>query len=146
MVKNTTGGNKHKKQKNHSLKQERALIVKEDPNEDYGQITTFLGGNMVKVRKLGTSIEYRCKLKKTLPRVQKNDIVLYAIREFGSNDIGDVILLYTSDEVMTLKREKYIEEDIKLNDMADVFIFDNDDTKEEENTNIIDEDINIDDI
>jgi hypothetical protein len=47
---------------------------------------------------------------------------------------------------MTLKREKYIEEDIKLNDMADVFIFDNDDTKEEENTNIIDEDINIDDI
>jgi hypothetical protein len=91
MVKNLSGGNKHKKQKNHSANKERTLIIKEEDNEDYGQITTFLGGNMVKVRKIGTSLEYRCKLKKSLPRVKKNDIVLYAIREVGSNNVCVVI-------------------------------------------------------
>jgi hypothetical protein len=52
MVKNLSGGNKHKKQKNHSANKERTLIIKEEDNEDYGQITTFLGGNMVKVKTL----------------------------------------------------------------------------------------------
>lgn len=148
MVKNTTGGNKHKKQKNHSTKKERELTIKEDENEFYGQITTFLGGNMVKVRKIGTLIEYRCKLRKALPRIHKNDVVLYAIRDFSSNDIGDVLLVYTPEELMILKREKYIEEDIKINEIDDAIIFDN---EEETNNNInkkedVEEEINIDDI
>ena len=77
MVKNTTGGNRHKKQKNSSAKAERPLILKQDDNEDYGQVMTFLGGSMVNVRKLGTSIEYRCRLRKSLPRIHKKDIVLF---------------------------------------------------------------------
>jgi initiation factor 1A len=149
MVKNTTGGNKHKKQKNHSTKKERELTIKEDENEFYGQVTTFLGGNMVKVRKLGTLIEYRCKLRKALPRIHKNDIVLYAIRDFGSNEIGDVLLVYTPEELMILKREKYIEEDIKINEIDDAIIFDNEektnDNEEETNDNK-EKEINIDDI
>ena len=132
MVKNTTGGNKHKKQKNHSTKKERELTIKEDENEFYGQITTFLGGNMVKVRKIGSLMEYRCKLRKALPRIHKNDVVLYAIRDFGSNEIGDVLLVYTPEELMILKREKYIEEDIKINDVDAAIIFDN---EEEVNEN-----------
>jgi translation initiation factor 1A len=132
MVKNTTGGSKHKKQKNHSTKKERELTIKEDENEFYGQITTFLGGNMVKVRKIGSLMEYRCKLRKALPRIHKNDVVLYAIRDFGSNEIGDVLLVYTPEELMILKREKYIEEDIKINDVDAAIIFDN---EEEVNEN-----------
>jgi len=143
MVKNTTGGNKHKKQKNHSPNKERTLIIKEDKNEDYGQVTTFLGGNMVKVRKIGSSVEYRCKLRKSLPRIKKNDIVLYAIREFGTDAIGDVLLLYTSDEIMILKKEKYIEEDIKTDELGDLFAYDENEHNEDSEKN---ENINIDDI
>ena len=112
MVKNTTGGSKHKKQKNSSVKKERPLVIKEDDNEGYGQVMSFLGGSMVMVRKLGTKIEFRCRLRKSLPRVIKKDYVLYAIRDFESKDNGDVMLVYTLDEVHLLKKEKHIAEEI----------------------------------
>jgi len=131
MVKNTTGGNKHKKQKNSSVKSERPLIVKQDANEGYGQVMSFLGGSMVMVRKIGTKIEFRCRLRKSLPRVYKKDYVLYAIREFESKDVGDVILIYSSDEVHTLKKEKYIEEEAEFDEIFD--------GNNEENTNIVKE-------
>ena len=142
MVKNTTGGNKHKKQKNSSVKAERPLIVKQDANEGYGQVMTFLGGSMVMIRKLGTQLEFRCRLRKSLPRVYKKDIVLYAMREFESKDVGDVILIYSSDEVHMLKKEKYIDAEVEIDDIFenDNIERDKDDEKEEE------EDINIDDI
>ena len=108
MVKNTTGGSKHKKQKNSSVKTERPLVVKQESNEGYGQVMSFLGGSMVMIRKLGTNLEFRCRLRKSLPRVQKKDIILYAMREFESKEVGDVILIYSSDEVSILKREKII--------------------------------------
>jgi len=148
MVKNTTGGNKHKKQKNHSTKKERELTIKEDDNEYYGQVTTFLGGNMVKIRKIGTTMEYRCKIRKSLPRIFKNDVVLYAIREFGIDEIGDILLVYTPEEILILKREKYIVEDIKTNAVDDSVSFDNEENinqvneeKEDEEENINIEDI-----
>ena len=142
MVKNTTGGNKHKKQKNSSVKAERPLIVKQDANEGYGQVMTFLGGSMVMIRKLGTQLEFRCRLRKSLPRVYKKDIVLFAMREFESKDVGDVILIYSSDEVHMLKKEKYIDAEVEIDDIFenDNIERDKDDEKEEE------EDINIDDI
>jgi hypothetical protein len=119
MVKNTTGGSKHKKLKNSSVKAERPLIIKEDANEGYGQVMLFLGGSMVMIRKLGTPIQFRCRLRKSLPRVFKNDIVLYAMREFESKDVGDVMLVYTSDEVNILKKEKYIEVEAELDEIFD---------------------------
>jgi len=136
MVKNTTGGNKHKKQKNSSIKLDRPLVIKQDDNEGYGQVMTLLGGSMVMVRKLGTKIEFRCRLRKSLPRVLKKDYVLYAIREFESKEVGDVILIYNIDEVYTLKKEKYIEEEI---DEEDLFGEDN-----ETNDNVIIEEDNVD--
>ena len=139
MVKNTTGGSKHKKQKNSSVKAERPLIVKQESNEGYGQVMSFLGGSMVMVRKLGTNIEFRCRLRKSLPRVFKKDIILYAIRDFETKDVGDVILVYTSNEVHTLKREKHIEEELEEDDLFDDETNDN---KEKED----DEEIDIDDI
>jgi hypothetical protein len=137
MVKNTTGGNKHKKQKNSSVKEERPLIIKQDANEGYGQVMSFLGGSMVMVRKLGTQIEFRCRLRKSLPRVFKKDFILYAMREFETKDVGDVMLVYTSDEVHMLKKEKYIEEEIELDD-----VFENENIEKEQK----EEEIDIDDI
>ena len=134
MVKNTTGGSKHKKQKNSSTKVERPLVIKENNNEGYGQVMSFLGGSMVMVRKLGTKIEFRCRLRKSLPRIYKKDYVLYAIREFETKDVGDVILVYTMDEVYTLKKEKHIDEEVEQDD-----IFGEDDDKEDENVNVTQE-------
>jgi len=144
MVKNTTGGNKHKKQKNSSVKIERPLIIKQEENEGYGQVMSFLGGSMVMIRKLGTKIEFRCRLRKSLPRVSKKDIILYAMREFESKDVGDVILIYSPDEVHTLKREKYIEEEIEFDEF-----FDNGNENQNINVNTKEEsseEIDIDDI
>ena len=146
MVKNTTGGNKHKKQKNSVQKLSRPLTIVEDSNEGYGQVTTFLGGNMIMVRKLGTVTEFRCRLKKSLPKIKKKDIILYATREFESKDIGDVLLVYTIEEVSILKKNKYIVEDSEIDEL---FHFEKDDesvSDNETNTNNIatinEEDIN----
>jgi initiation factor 1A len=143
MVKNTTGGNKHKKQKNSSIKVERPLIIKQEDNEGYGQVITFLGGSMVTIRKLGTQLQFRCRLRKSLPRVVKNDIILFAIREFESKEVGDVILVYTSDEVNILKKEKYIEVEAELDKLFD----DGKDTEEdneETNQNVLHEESDVD--
>jgi len=141
MVKNTTGGSKHKKQKNSIQKLTRQLVLKEDENEGYGQITTFLGGNMVTVRKLGTQTEFRCRMRKSLPKIKKKDVVLYALREYESKDIGDILLVYTIDEVNTLKKNKYIEDDKEIDEL---FTYEGDDEEEEdedteENNNTIKE-------
>jgi initiation factor 1A len=135
MVKNMTGGNKHKKQKNNSIKTERPLILKQEDNEGYGQVMSFLGGSMVMIRKLGTHIEFRCRLRKSLPKIFKKDIILYAIREFETKDIGDVLLVYSSDEVRTLKKEKHIDEEIEEEEL---FGEENENTliEEEEEVNI----------
>ena len=135
MVKNTTGGSKHKKQKNSSIKTDRPLILKQDVNEGYGQVMSFLGGSMVMIRKLGTHIEFRCRLRKSLPKIFKKDIILYAIREFETKDIGDVLLVYSSDEVRTLKKEKHIDEEIEEEEL---FGEENENTliEEEEEVNI----------
>ena len=138
MVKNTTGGNKHKKQKNSSVKIERPLIVKQDANEGYGQVMSFLGGSMVMIRKLGTQIEFRCRLRKSLPRIGKKDIILYAMREFESKDVGDVILVYSSDEVHILKREKYIDEEIETDDLFGEDVEQNDNVNHKDNEDDLD--------
>jgi len=140
MVKNTTGGNKHKKQKNSSIKAERPLIIKQEENEGYGQVMSFLGSSMVMIRKLGTNIEFRCRLRKSLPRVYKKDIILYAIRDFETKDVGDVILVYTSSEIHTLKREKHIEEELEDDDLFD------DETNDNKQKDENEEEIDLDDI
>ena len=117
MVKNTTGGSRHKKQKNNVLKVTRKITLIEDENEFYGQVTLFLGGNMVTVRKIGTSTEIRCRLRKRLPRINKSDIVLCSIREFGATQVGDVLLLYNTEEINILKRDNHIPCDTIVDDL-----------------------------
>ena len=140
MVKNTTGGCKHKKQKNSIQKLTRPLVLKEDSNEGYGQVTTFLGGNMVMVRKLGSQIEFRCRMRKSLAKIKKKDIVLYALREYESKDIGDILLVYTIDEVNILKKNKYIEDDKEIDEL---FTYDKDEDEEDTKDNIIENASNV---
>jgi initiation factor 1A len=127
MVKNTTGGNRHKKQKNNVLKVTRKITLIEDDNEFYGQIALFLGGNMVMVRKIGTSTEIRCRMRKRLPRINKSDIVLCSTRDFGATEVGDVLLLYNADEINILKRDNHIPSDTIVDDL-----FINEEKEEEE--------------
>ena len=112
MVKNTTGGCKHKKQKNSIQKLTRPLVLKEDSNEGYGQVTTFLGGNMVMVRKLGSQIEFRCRMRKSLAKIKKKDIVLYALREYESKDIGKSIYNYKKPSNYLLSKNIKVENNI----------------------------------
>ena len=129
MVKNTTGGSRHKKQKNNVLKVTRKITLIEDENEFYGQISLFLGGNMVMVRKIGTSTEIRCRMRKRLPKINKSDIVLCSIREFGATQVGDVLLLYNAEEINILKRDNHIPTDTIVDDL---FIQEKNENEEED--------------
>jgi hypothetical protein len=93
---------------------------------------------MVTVRKLGTTTEFRCRLRKSLPKIKKKDIILYATREYELKDIGDVLLVYTMEEVSVLKRNKYIVEDIEIDELFEHDIDEEDDTNIN-TTNVINE-------
>jgi translation initiation factor IF-1 len=139
MVKNTTGGNRHKKQKNNVLKEKRPLVLKDEKEgEHYGQIINILGGSWVTVRKLGTEKEFRCRVRhaKGIGKMSKLDIVLFALRDFETKLVsekkpnGDIIVIYNSDEVNILKKDKHIPNDVVVDDL---FINEEDDDDDETN-------------
>jgi translation initiation factor IF-1 len=126
MVKNTSGGNRHKKQKNNALKEKRPLVLKDEKEgEHYGQIINILGGSWVTVRKLGTEKEFRCRVRhaKGIGKMSKLDIVLFALRDFETKLVsekkpnGDIIVIYNPDEVNILKKDKHIPDDIVVDDL-----------------------------
>lgn len=132
MVKNTTGGNRHKKQKNNTLKEKRLLVLKdENEGENYGQIINILGGSWVTVRKLGSEKEYRCRVRhaKGIGKMSKLDIVLFSLRDFETKPAGDIIVIYNPDEVNILKRDKHIPDDVVVDDL---FVNEDDDIDSEE--------------
>jgi translation initiation factor IF-1 len=141
MVKNTTGGNRHKKQKNNALKEKRPLVLKDEKEgEAYGQIINILGGSWVTVRKLGSDKEYRCRIRhaKGIGKMSKLDIVLFALRDFETKLVsekkpnGDIIVIYNPDEVNILKKDKHIPDDVVVDDL---FV-----NEDEENEDDIDSD------
>jgi initiation factor 1A len=132
MVKNTSGGNRHKKQKNNTLKEKRPLVLKDEKEgEDYGQIINILGGSWVTVRKLGSEKEYRCRVRhaKGIGKMSKLDIVLFALRDFETKPAGDIIVIYNPDEVNILKKDKHIPDDVVVDDL---FVNDDEDINSEE--------------
>ena len=137
MVKNTSGGNRHKKQKNNVLKEKRPLVLKDEKEgEDYGQIINILGGSWVTVRKLGSEKEYRCRVRhaKGIGKMSKLDIVLFALREFETKPAGDIIVIYNPDEVNILKKDKHIPDDVVVDDL-----FVNEDEEEDDDETNIEE-------
>ena len=137
MVKNTSGGNRHKKQKNNVLKEKRPLVLKDEKEgEDYGQIINILGGSWVTVRKLGSEKEYRCRVRhaKGIGKMSKLDIVLFALRDFETKPAGDIIVIYNPDEVNILKKDKHIPDDVVVDDL-----FVNEDEEEDDDETNIEE-------
>lgn len=138
MVKNTSGGNRHKKQKNNVLKEKRPLVLKDEKEgEDYGQIINILGGSWVTVRKLGSEKEYRCRVRhaKGIGKMSKLDIVLFALRDFETKPAGDIIVIYNPDEVNILKKDKHIPDDVVVDDLFVNEEDDDDIDSEERNAN-----------
>jgi initiation factor 1A len=138
MVKNTSGGNRHKKQKNNVLKEKRPLVLKDEKEgEDYGQIINILGGSWVTVRKLGSEKEYRCRVRhaKGIGKMSKLDIVLFALRDFETKPAGDIIVIYNPDEVNILKKDKHIPDDVVVDDLFVNEEEDDDIDSEERNAN-----------
>ena len=151
MVKNTTGGNRHKKQKNNVLKEKRPLVLKDEKEgEAYGQIINILGGSWVTVRKLGSDKEYRCRIRhaKGIGKMSKLDIVLFALRDFETKLVsekkpnGDIIVIYNPDEVNILKKDKHIPNDVVVDDLF-VNEDDEDIDSEERNANKIANELDI---
>ena len=145
MVKNTSGGNRHKKQKNNVLKEKRPLVLKDEKEgEDYGQIINILGGSWVTVRKLGSDKEYRCRVRhaKGIGKMSKLDIVLFALRDFETKPAGDIIVIYNPDEVNILKKDKHIPDDVVVDDL---FVNEEDDDidSEERNANKVTQELAI---
>ena len=134
MVKNTTGGNRHKKQKNNTFKEKRPLVLKDEKEgENYGQIINILGGS-----KLGSEKEYRCRVRhaKCIGKMSKLDIVLFSLRDFETKPAGDIIVIYNPEEVNILKRDKHIPDDVVVDDLF-VNEDDEDIDSEERNANKI---------
>lgn len=146
MVKNTSGGNRHKKQKNNVLKEKRPLVLKDEKEgEDYGQIINILGGSWVTVRKLGSEKEYRCRVRhaKGIGKMSKLDIVLFALRDFETKPAGDIIVIYNPDEVNILKKDKHIPDDVVVDDLFVNEEDDDDIDSEERNANKITQELAI---
>ena len=153
MVKNTTGGNRHKKQKNNALKEKRPLVLKDEKEgEAYGQIINILGGSWVTVRKLGSEKEYRCRVRhaKGIGKMSKLDIVLFALRDFETKLVsekkpnGDIIVIYNPDEVNILKKDKHIPDDVVVDDLfVNEDENDEDINSEERNANKIAQELDI---
>tara|TARA_B100001057_G_scaffold499876_1_gene612271 strand:- start:923 stop:1468 length:546 start_codon:yes stop_codon:yes gene_type:complete len=119
MVKNTSGGNKHKKKANSALK---ATHVTEFANDGqyYGVVEKFLGNgrcylNFIKsfsgkeddklIKGIGL---FRGKIRKRCKGVSPGDIVLLSCREFESEhkDMAkvDIIIRYKDEDIVALKR------------------------------------------
>jgi initiation factor 1A len=147
MVKNTSGGNRHKKQKNNTLKEKRPLVLKDEKEgEAYGQIINILGGSWVTVRKLGSEKEYRCRVRhaKGIGKMSKLDIVLFALRDFETKPAGDIIVIYNPDEVNILKKDKHIPDDVVVDDLfVNEDENDEDINSEERNANKIAQELDI---
>ena len=146
MVKNTTGGNRHKKQKNNTFKEKRPLVLKDEKEgENYGQIINILGGSWVTVRKLGSEKEYRCRVRhaKGIGKMSKLDIVLFALRDFETKPAGDIIVIYNPDEVNILKKDKHIPDDVVVDDLFVNEEDDDDIDSEERNANKITQELAI---
>lgn len=127
MVKNTIGGNKHKKQKNKiTTGQARPLWVAED-KQLYALVIKRLGGEFIQVqcsdgktRKGHIPGRMRRKIW-----MKDGDIILVSLRDMTSDDKCDVIHKYTILEAKQLKSRKLIEFEVK---------------EEEEENNVFEED------
>ena len=127
MVKNKTGGSKHKKRKKGSgVEIERELIFKEDCQE-YAQAVRMLGNCKLEcqcfdgITRLG---HIRGKIKKKA-RIITGDIILLSLRDFEDNKC-DFLARYDEKEIKKLKELGHIPTDMKKTNVAEAGAEDDD--------------------
>lgn len=119
MVVNKKGGKKAKKQKNNPVTQEKRKLVFKDILElqEYAQISKLLGSARFEVEcfdgktRLAT---VRGNMRKKV-WVKAGDVVMVSLREFEDSKC-DIIYLYKSDEVKSLKSLGELPSSVKVNE------------------------------
>ena len=140
MPKNTTGGNKAKKQKKPSDNVvERELVFKDITQfQEYAQVTKTLGNKRFELTcfdgktRLGHA---RGSLKKKKVFVKLGDVVLVSLREFEDAKC-DILDVYTQKEVKSLKSygeiPNTVRDDLVENTVEEDIGFDFDNGEEED--------------
>lgn len=140
MPKNKGGGNKKKK----STMSKRDMVYKDD-GQVYGQITKSLGNGYMEVN---CFMPNDCALRRGHIRgnMRKRvwmgigDIVLINIRGY-QDDVCDIVIKYTPDEVRLLRNRKLIPDTIDINDTAskeeDNIVFAENDTNNTTDPNLV---------
>eukprot|EP00161_Ancyromonas_sigmoides_P010223 TRINITY_DN254_c0_g1_i1.p2 TRINITY_DN254_c0_g1~~TRINITY_DN254_c0_g1_i1.p2 ORF type:complete len:135 (-),score=51.33 TRINITY_DN254_c0_g1_i1:50-454(-) len=117
--KGTKGKGKRRKKEGDGAKRE--LVFKED-GQEYAQVMRMLGNGRLEAQCFdGTKrlCHIRGKMRKRV-WVNASDIILIGLRDFQDGK-ADVILKYTPEEARNLKIYGELPDEIRINDMAEVF-------------------------
>lgn len=112
------GGNKRKKGKNLGT-EKRELVFREE-GQEYAQVLRMLGNGRLEafcfdgVKRMAT---IRGSLRNRV-WINNGDIILVGLRDFSTEDKGDVILKYFDEEARELKELGEIPEHVKINEGA----------------------------
>lgn len=139
MPKNTTGGNKHKKQKrNRTVSNFNSGIVPmADDSNVYGLVTKRLGGTRV-ILECSDSIErqgvIRGKLYKKI-YIKSGDIVLCQLEELNNQQVCYILYKYNEKEkkILKLKGEISFQEEIDDEEQDMIEFSDNEDNSPQNN-------------
>lgn len=115
MVKNTTGGNKHKRSKNSNFKSKRVIVYPDNKETLFAYITRTLGDCRFEV--LCSDSEVRnatvrgALYKNTF--INAGDLVLIGLRTFETTKYGekekcDIIMKYQPDEMDEMKENRLL--------------------------------------
>ena len=115
MPKNTKGGKKHKKNKNHSS-ENKSLRYKED-GQEYAKVTRCKGNCRFDVECCDgqTRAAILCGSMRKRKFINQGQLVLVSIREW-QDDVCDIIDSYEESHAKRLKSEKELPDSFRLGD------------------------------
>jgi len=106
MPKNTKGGSGHKRGKNKVPQQNRNLVLRRPPLQDYAIVTKVLGDCRFMLSTSSDRVligHLRGKLMKR-SWIGQWDLVLFAYREVSNDQTVDIILKYPEDQAKMVRR------------------------------------------
>jgi len=110
MVKNVTGGNKHKKYKNKNSVKVESQIVLAGENQVYGLVTKILGGKHISVTCSDGEIR-TCTIEGKHYKklwIRPNDVILCNVETIGLKKICYLVRKYSLDHVAILRGLKLL--------------------------------------
>jgi translation initiation factor 1A len=112
MVKNTTGGNKHKKGKNSNFKKNRQITYADNNETLYALVISPLGGCKFKVH-CSDMTDRIANVRGALHKstfINPGDVILVSVRDFekvkpGTMERCDILMKYLSHEIDQIKKQ-----------------------------------------